>query len=73
MKKYLKFVEDETYEGKTKAFRIINKISGVDVGEIKWKVEWRQYCFYPDNFTFWTSGCLNEVTEFIDKLMEERK
>lgn len=72
-KKYLEFNEESFIGKKTKIFRIWNKVTKDDLGEIKWNGSWRQYCFYPDSYTFWAKGCLLEVAEFINKLMFERK
>lgn len=58
---------------KTKIFNIFNKVTEDYLGIIKWNGSWRQYCFYPDSYTHWARGCLKEIYEFIEKLMEERK
>lgn len=75
VKKYLNFEEVMDYpeNKKTKVFVIENKVTKQDIGEIKWNGAWRQYCFYPESETFWARGCLREIAEFIDKLMEDRK
>lgn len=71
-KKYLDF-DEEYNKGKTKKFTVLNNVTGDDIGEIKWHGAWRQYCFFPDYETFWSRGCLQEIQEFIYKLMCERQ
>lgn len=75
VKKYLEFFEINTAKEnrKTKVFRIFNKVTKDDIGDVQWNGAWRQYCFYPDPYTHWAGGCLREITEFIDELMKERK
>lgn len=43
------------------------------LGLVKWYAPWRQYCFFPCKGTVWSKGCMQEITFFIDKIMEERK
>jgi hypothetical protein len=68
--------------GRTKIFNVMdNKLiieSGVTshysfLGQIKWSGRWRQYIFVPDGETDWSRGCLQQIIDFINKLMEERK
>lgn len=70
--KYMKFNEVDSSDRKTKIF-IVNTRYDDRIGVIRWFSSWRKYCFYPDPSTLWDTGCLSEVIEFIDKLMEERK
>jgi hypothetical protein len=52
----------------------VQSISGGYVlGIIKWHSPWRQYWFEPADGTGWSSGCLDEVRDFIKSLMDERK
>jgi hypothetical protein len=48
------------------------------LGHIKWNGAWRQYCFYPELETIWSSGCLQGITDFLTKInqlqrMKQRK
>lgn len=47
--------------------------SCVTLGFIKWYGAWRQYCFFPEGSTIFNKGCMLDVTDFIDQLMEERR
>ena len=38
--------------------------AGQYLGEIKWNGAWRQYCFYPESKTFWSSGCMQGIIDF---------
>lgn len=60
---------------KTNVYDVINKNSGFKLGYIKWYPQWRQYCFFPVIYllTVFSSGCLKDIKNFIDDLMEKRK
>ena len=51
---------------------IVNYLDG-EIGRIKWYGAWRQYCFFPNEDTVWSRGCIREVHIFINNLTEERK
>lgn len=71
-KEYLLF-RDSDYIGKTKKFYVVSKHSQDDVlAEIKWDCGWRQYVLWCDGCTKWSSGCLKQIQDFINKLMSER-
>jgi hypothetical protein len=57
---------------KTKVFHILTRLDE-KIGTIKWDGPFRKYCFFPDPETVWDAGCLNKVTAFLTKLMDERK
>lgn len=58
---------------KTNVYRVNNKKSNDSLGVIKWFGNWRQYCFFPSFFTVYSKGCLNDIQDFIQKIMNERK
>ena len=72
MKSYIDF-ELIAEKPKTSVFSIVSKRYGDELGIVKWYAPWRQYCFFPSEETIWNRGCLREVNEFIQKLMDERK
>lgn len=73
-KEYLYFEEMSlTKIRKTGIFSVKLKSNNEDLGLIAWNNGWRQYCFFPDDMTHYSAGCLKQVYNFIDKLMEERK
>jgi hypothetical protein len=74
-KEYLNFIEDESYEGKTKIFDVWNKLTDYYLGQIKWDCGWRQYVFIQriDVEIKMSSSCERQLADFKDKLMEERK
>ena len=43
------------------------------LGVIKWFPKWRQYCFFPEEETVFSIGCMNDIVDFINQLNEERK
>lgn len=86
MKSYLTFQEIPTKK-KTKTFHVISKTDGSKLGEIKWHSQYRKYSFqvtsnvYEDKIfrgyvldtKIFDTTCLDEISSFIKKLMEERK
>lgn len=73
---YIKFVKQITHT-KTDVYICRNVASGdspVDtLGVVKWYGAWRQYCYFPEPGTVFSKGCLNDISDFLDKLMKERK
>lgn len=57
---------------KTSVFRIASKHGGI-LGGIRWRPAWRRYCFLPEGETVFSSGCLDDISSFINELMEERR
>lgn len=72
MAKWIDFVEQES-KGKTKIFKVIAKEGGNFLGTIKWFSNWRKYCFYPENSTIFETDCLNDISNFLKELMDDRK
>jgi len=58
---------------KTGVFGVYSLSSGEELGRIFWYASWRQYCFFPTSETVWSRGCLHQIQDFMNKLMEERK
>lgn len=69
----LNFIQDNSYQGKTKKFHVYSTHSEVLLGIVKWNCGWRQYWLEVEPYCGWSWDCLLEVSNFIKKLMEERK
>lgn len=61
------------HKPKTDVYEVSSKSDDSVLGTIKWYAPWRQYCFFPTEDKVFSRGCLNQVNEFIDKLMKERE
>ena len=73
MAKYLFFEELKT-DTKTKRFNVKNKLSNDLLGCIKWYAPWRKYCFFIlSSDLIFDAYCLNDISDFINGLMAERK
>jgi hypothetical protein len=61
--------------GKTKKYYVFTKDTPISIklGEIKWFGRWRQYAFFPEPNTVFEKQCLKDITNFLEKLMLERK
>lgn len=59
--------------GKTKVISIINKKTLFPLGVIRWYGAWRAYCFEPYDGCVFSSGCLTDLTHFLDELNREQK
>ena len=58
---------------KTKIVGVWSKRSGDRLGLIKWYPGWRQYAFFPENYTVFNIGCLNEIQDRMKRMMDERR
>ena len=43
------------------------------LGKVKWYATWRQYCFFPEERTVFSKGCMEDIGDFTRQLMEARK
>jgi hypothetical protein len=72
-KSFLKIVEvGLTSSGKTKIFNVRTQ-DDRHLGSILWHAPWRRYCFYPVENTLFDYGCMNQIAEFIEQQMAERR
>jgi|SRR5581483_1691852 len=53
--------------GKTMIWSCKNNKSGAELGVVKWFPSWRQYCFFPTTQIVLSSGCLQDIRDFIDQ------
>ncbi|GAG95866.1 unnamed protein product [marine sediment metagenome] len=67
MSKYLEFTIMEQ-KPKTKVIGVTSKLHGDILGIIKWYNGWRQYCFYPEQYTIFSMGCLEDIQSYIKEL-----
>lgn len=72
MKPYVDF-ELVEHKPKTDVYEVFSKSSLDVLGRIFWYGPWRQYVFESVSETIWSRGCLKEIMEFVEKLMQERK
>ncbi len=71
---WLKFNELDVPKRKTQVFEIRNTKTDFFLGTIEWDGSWRQYVFSPTaEPSKFSKGCLKEISDFINELMEERK
>lgn len=63
--KYLEFRFAEQLP-KTRIYEVLSISSGFRLGLIKWYGSWRQYTFFPEQGTVFSSSCLLEIQNFID-------
>lgn len=80
MSKWIKFIDYTEFNKKKQAFprtkifvvRPITDSIG-SLGTIKWYGPWRQYAFFPGPECLFEKTCLQDITDFLKTLMEERK
>lgn len=76
--KWLQFEREDKPGRKTPIVWIYNH-SGEYLGCIKWYSQWRQFCFiiehdhYEPMKLVYAKSCLDDISEMIERLMEERK
>lgn len=78
MKTKYKYIEMEKIiiknkKRKTDIYSVKSKSSAWEIGKIKWFPSWRQYCFFPESNTIFSKGCLDDISDFLEQLKQERK
>jgi len=71
-----KWITFSLYEdtGKTKKFEVLTKdFDSIKLGEVRWFGRWRQYAFFPNANTVFEKQCMQDITDFLMNLMQERK
>lgn len=71
-KTYLQFIDESNPSQKTKRF-VVKNVADQTLGGIQWYGPWRRYVFKVFILSTYDAGCLKEISEFLDQLMEERK
>ncbi len=67
MSKYLEFALIEL-KPKTKVIKVMSRLHGNTLGNIKWYGAWRQYAFFPGSDTLYNVECLNDIISYIKEL-----
>ena len=57
---------------KTEVWECRNNSWNEVLGIIKWYPLWRQYCFFTNSEIIYAESCLNDISKFINQLMQER-
>ena len=65
MAKYIRFEKDGQLFGGRDVYAIINKRSGVPIGNVFWYHPWRQWTVRFDEDSIWSQDCLSDVRDFI--------
>jgi len=65
--KYISFVESGQ-KPKTKVYQCINNTHQTVLGLVRWHPAWRQYCYFTLIEAVYSSGCLNDITDFLNTL-----
>ena len=72
--KYIHFIEVKHEKPTITSIWICqNKKSNEELGTVRWYASWRQYCFFNRVQAVYSAGCLDDISDFIKKAMEERK
>jgi hypothetical protein len=53
---------------KTSTWRCVSNTALLNLGTVEWYAGWRQYCFYANEFSIFSSGCLADIQDFIKQL-----
>jgi hypothetical protein len=73
MSQYVEFQLAEEQKPKTKVWNVLSKSMGDLLGIIKWYGPWRQYVFFPETETIYSSGCMAFITDFINRANSEQR
>ena len=58
---------------KTQIWQVTTKDDINILGQVRWFARWRQYSFFPEQATIFSSGCLRDIQNFMAILMEQKK
>ena len=58
---------------KTLRYEVLNTRSTGLLGIIAWYAAWRRFCFFPEDYTVWSAGCLADIQEAINWAESDRK
>jgi len=58
--------------GKTSVFSVVNNLSLIQIGNIRWNSSYRKYAFYPEMETYYEEECLRDIATFLEKVKKER-
>ena len=67
---YFELVRPIDLKKKTQTWFCISKNDKYMLGVVKWFPNWRQYCFFPEDETVFSIGCLNDMIDFTKQLNE---
>jgi len=73
MSQYVEFTLADEQKPKTKVWNILSKSSGDLLGIVKWYGPWRQYVFFPQDETIYSSGCMDFIVQFMKSANTEQK
>lgn len=72
-KSYVRFIESlEQGTPKTRFWHVWNT-SEVHLGVVQWFNRWRQYVYAPLDETVYSSGCMREILEFVERANQEHR
>ena len=66
-KEYIRFLEYEIPERKTKYWAVRNKKHGTRLGDIEWYGAWRKYCFFTVDGIVFDQKCMLEIVKFMHR------
>lgn len=70
--KYIRFIELISQTEKS-IWSCRNNRSNEELGIVEWYPLWKRYCYFPKRQAVYSAGCLDDISDFIKREMEERK
>lgn len=73
--KYLsveKWDKKSTLKEKTEIWDVLT-LRGDRLGTVQWHGPWRQYCFGAEGRAVWSSGCFDDLSEFLKRVNAEHR
>ena len=68
--KYFSFEKAYVKSNESPYWFCTSKSSNYPLGVVKWFPDWKQFCFFPEEETVFSTGCLNDVVDFVTQLNE---
>lgn len=77
MKTEYKYIKFKLFECKplTDVYHCLNNNTDNKIGEVKWYVGWRRYCFFPKGYhsVIFSGDCLIDIADFLKQINKEHK
>jgi hypothetical protein len=70
---YVRFELSDQQKPKTHVWNVLSRSSDDLLGTIKWYAPWRQYVFFPEAETLYSSGCLAYIQKFVRSANSRQK
>lgn len=69
--KFITFYDQNMEFSKHKSYAVINNKTEEQIAVIGWSKQWKKFCIWPGDKTFYDSRCIKEIFTFLEQLDNE--